>query len=74
MAYAIKDLADKLKERGLDLAEDAVKIIVDETALWADAEANKGEHGFVDVAVKALIPLAKPLLDEQVDKIDGKEG
>lgn len=74
MAYKLDGLVEKLKEKGLDLAEDAVKIIVDEVAVWADAEAMKGEHGFVDVAVKALIPLAKPLLDDQVDKIDSKEG
>lgn len=74
MAYKIKGLADKLKTKGLDLAEDAVKIILDTASEWALEEADKGEHGLVDTIVKVAIPQVSPVLKDQADKIDGVIG
>lgn len=74
MAYKLSGLVDKLKEKGLDLAEEALNIVLDTASDWALEEAEKGEHGLVDVVVKVSVPQVKPVLKSQVDKLDGKAG
>lgn len=74
MAYEIKTLAEDLKVVGLEMAEDTLLKALEVIANWANAEALKAEKGFVDVAVMALVPLAKPLIAQQIDKIDGTVG
>lgn len=74
MAYEIKTLADKLKTKGLDLAEEALNIVLDTATEWALEEAEKGEHGLVDVLVKVSVPQVAPFVKPQIDKLDGEVG
>jgi hypothetical protein len=74
MAYELKELAEKLKAQGLDLAEDALATIVKEAISWAKEEAQKGTSIVVDAIVLAASPVIEPLILKQVDKIDGKVG
>jgi hypothetical protein len=73
MGYDIKVLAEKLKAKGLDVAEEAVKILVEETLSWVQEEALKSENK-VDDIVAPVISAIKPWVLEQVDKIDKQVG
>lgn len=72
-AYDLKVLVVALKGRGLDLAEDAAKIIVEEVLNFVHESAIASENKFDDL-VSALIPMIKPHILSEVDKIDGKIG
>lgn len=73
MGYDIKALAEKLKAKGLDVAEEAAKIIAEETLNWVAEEAVKSENK-VDDIVAPIIVAVKPWVMQQVDKIDGQVG
>ena len=68
-----KNLVAKLKDQGLDLAEDAAELVVDATLDWLVEEALKSENKYDDLLI-AIVPVIKPLLKTYIDKIDGKEG
>ena len=68
-----KSLSELLKEKGLDVAEDAAKLVVEAVFEFAEEAVLKTENKYDDVLV-ALLPVAKPLVLELVDKIDGKVG
>lgn len=71
-AFDIKVLADKLKKRGLDIAEEALMIVIDESVDWAVESAAKSENAVVKVVAPILV-VAKPHLKEIADKIDGED-
>lgn len=73
MSYDIKKLAAKLKEKGLDVAEEGAKVTVESVLEWVKEEAIASENKIDDVVV-AIIPVIKPHIMEQIDKIDGQEG
>lgn len=73
MAYEVKALVAKLKAKGLDVAEEAAKVIVEETFAWVGEEAVKSENKIDDLLV-AIIPVIKPHVLSAVDKIDGEQG
>lgn len=72
-AYDVAVLLEKLKARGLDLAEEAGKIVVEEVTEWVVESAQISKTPFDDVAIVAM-PAIKKLALEQVDKIDGQIG
>lgn len=72
-AYELKYLGEKLKGRGLDLAEESLKIVVEELFDFLKESAELSATPLDNVAA-ALYPEAKALLLGMVDKIDGKEG
>lgn len=70
MAYDTKLLVEKLKAKGLDLAEDAAVIVVDEVFAWAAEEAVKSENKIDDI-IAGLLPMIKPvIISDVIDKID----
>lgn len=72
-AYDFKVLAERLKARGLDMAEEAAKIVVEETFAWVQDSAKISATPIDDMAV-TLLPHLEGFVLSQVDKIDGKEG
>lgn len=72
-AYDIKVLAAKLKARGLDVAEEAAKIMVEETCAWI-VESSVVSENKIDDVVALGIPQLKVLALGLADKIDGQEG
>lgn len=72
-AYDIKVLGEKLKARGLDLAEESVKILLQETSAWVVESAAISPNPIDNVAALVLPEVLKVVL-EQVDKIDGQVG
>jgi hypothetical protein len=71
-AYDLKVLTAKLKARGLDLAEEAAVIILEETTDWVTESAIISKTPFDDVAAVAMPALKKIALSE-IDKIDGED-
>lgn len=72
-AYDFKDLAEKLKAEGLDVAEDVAMKVVECAFAWLEESAKLSENTYDDLLM-AVLPLVKPEVMKAVDKIDGKEG
>lgn len=72
-AYDLKALAGKIKGRGLDVAEEGAKIIIEETFAWLEASAGMSSNPYDDMA-KVLYPLIKDKALGLADKIDGQVG
>lgn len=72
-AYDAKVLLEKLKEEGLEIAEDGAAALVTVLLDWVAAEAPKSKTPYDDMALVIIPPLKKFIL-EQIDKIDGEEG
>lgn len=71
-AYDLKILLDKLKGRGLDLAEDAAMIVIDEVSKWVVESAALSETPFDDV-LAVVMPTLKKEIEKIADGIDGKD-
>lgn len=72
-AYDVKSLVAKLQARGLDLAEEGAKIVLDEVLAWVAESADKSETPY-DNLIATIFPLLKDEVLKQIDKIDGEEG
>lgn len=72
-AYDVKALVEQLKGHGLDLAEDAAKIAVEELFIWIEKSAGLSENKYDDLLL-AILPLIKAEVLKQVDKIDQQQG
>jgi hypothetical protein len=70
MGYELKALGEKLKAKGLDVAEDALIDVINETFDWVEEQAKANGH----TVVQGLAPVVKPFLLDVADKVDGKEG
>lgn len=70
-AYDVKDLAAKLKGRGLDVAEEAAKVIIEETFGWVEESAKLSATPYDDMGL-IVLPKIKELALAAADKIDGK--
>lgn len=65
-------LVDKLKDNGLDVAEDAAVVVVNTVFDWAAEEAVKSENKYDDLLL-AVLPVVKSQVLGLVDKIDGED-
>ncbi len=72
-AYELGVLGDKLKEKGLDLGEDAVGHVYVSLKEWLAESAALSKNPFDDVVV-GLLPQIDAVVLPQIDKIDGKKG
>ena len=72
-AYDIKDLGEKLKAKGLDIAEDASVLVLESVIDWLQESAVKSENK-VDDIVAPLLGAIKPYILDQIDRIDGEKG
>lgn len=70
-AYQLADLVAKLKEHGLDIAEDGAKLVVGSVFDWVSESALVSENKVDDFAA-VILPAVKPFVFSQLDKIDGK--
>lgn len=73
MGYDVKKLVTKLKSKGLDVAEEGAKVAVESVLEWAQEEAIASPSK-VDDLLAVIIPVVKPHIMDQIDKIDGVEG
>lgn len=72
-AYELKALAERLKGRGLDLAEESVKILIEESFDWLGESAKLSATPYDDMAA-IVLPKLKELALSAADKIDGQVG
>lgn len=75
-AFDVKDLEDRLKGKGLVVVEDLAKVVVLEVLDWVkESAALEVANGKPLMAlIPAVIEGVKPVIMEQVDKIDGQVG
>lgn len=66
-------LLEKLKAEGLEVAEDAAKVVVEAVLEWAEDAVTKSENKYDDLLL-AVLPVVKAELLKLVDEIDGEEG
>ena len=72
-AYKLSVLVERLKSRGLDLTEELAAILVGETLDFVRDSAAASVNPYDDI-LKIIAPVAKKkLLEDVVDKIDGKD-
>lgn len=71
-AYDVKVLLEKLKARGLDIAEDMAMVAIEEIAAWVQESAVLSENKIDDVAALGMPQLVN-LVKQLADKIDGKD-
>lgn len=69
-AYELKGLTDKMKEKGLDVAEDAALAVFESVTEWLEESAAMSETKIDDLLMAAL-GMAKSYVKDQIDKIDG---
>jgi len=72
-AYKVKVLLERLKSKGLDLAEDAAMIFVDETMDFIVESAVASKTPYDDVLAVVVPTVKQKLKADVVDKIDGKD-
>ena len=71
-AYDLKELAKKLKAKGLDVGEEMVVVLVEETFDWAAESAVLSKNPYDDI-LAVVAPHLKTAALAQVDKIDGED-
>lgn len=72
-AYKLSALLEKLKGKGLDVAEDGAKVIAESVLEWVQESALASANKYDDLAV-VLVGALKDSIMKEIDKIDGKEG
>lgn len=72
-AYDLAGLVLKLKGRGLDLAEEGAKIVIEEMMGWLDESATLSATPYDDL-LKVIYPQVKAFALATADKIDGVTG
>lgn len=66
--FDTKVLAERLKAKGLGIAEDLVVVVEKETLAWIK-ESLKLTEGKLDDLLIPLIEVLEPMIDKQIDKI-----
>lgn len=72
-AYDFGELMGRLKDKGMDVAEDAAMLAVEEILVWLKDSAKASENVYDDILI-AVVPMFEAEIKKMVDKIDGKEG
>lgn len=73
-AFDLKDLRERLKSKGLEVAEDLAEVLVSETMDWASDSCAIHPNALVKGIGIPAVAILKPLALGAVDKIDGKVG
>lgn len=72
-AYDMSALVAKVKARGMDVAEDAAKGLVEDMFGWVEESVQLSATPYDDMAL-VILPKLKEFALSQADKIDGVEG
>jgi len=71
--YDVSELVNILKSKGLDIAEDAAKLVVESSLEWIKESAKLSATPYDDMAL-IVLPQVESFIKKAVDKIDGHEG
>ena len=72
-AYDVKALAEKLKARGLNVAEDVATEVLGAVFEFFEESAVLSENKYDDLLL-AILPMLKSEALKAIDKIDGEVG
>lgn len=72
-AYDLKELVKILKDKGVDVAEEAALQVYESVKAWIVESAQLSTNPYDDLMVPFVSTLDKAVLP-QIDKIDGKVG
>ena len=72
-AYDVKKLWQKLKDQGMDIAEDATGLVYKGVMDWVEESARESENPYDDLGIPFRKQVDQIVLP-QIDKIDGKVG
>lgn len=67
-------LKEFLKAKGLDLAEDTAKLVLEAIFDFAEQYVKHTENKTDDALFAGIVPLIRPMLLDKLDKIDKVEG
>jgi hypothetical protein len=70
-AYDVKDLVEKLKGHGLELAEESCKVLISTTLEWVEESAKISHTPYDDIAL-IVMPQLKKFIFDAVEKINPK--
>lgn len=71
VAFSLKDLKDRLAEKGLTMLEDDIKFVLEVINGWVEDSIKLTPSKTDDIALPFL-PFVKSLVESYVNKIDGK--
>ena len=71
-AFDVKALVAKLDAKGVPLAEEMAKVLVECVLEWTEESVMMTENKIDDVAV-AFFPMLKGMIQPALDQIDGKK-
>ena len=72
-AFDLNDLVVKLKANGLPVVEATAKVVVEQVLGWVQESVVLSPNKYDDFAL-AILPMVKPFVMAEIDKIDGKVG
>ncbi len=72
-AYDVSVLAAKLKAHGLDIAEEAVRDVVEDVFSWVEDSVKESTTPYDDILL-GILPVVKSEVLKRVDTIDGHVG
>lgn len=72
--FDFKNLEQRLKDKGLTAVEGLAEIASKEVMDWAAESCAIHENALVKTLGGAAVVTLRPLLAEQIDKIDGEPG
>lgn len=72
--FDMKDLEQRLKDKGLTAVEGLAEIVAGEVFGWAEESCAIHPNALVKAIGVPAVAMLKPLAMSAIDKIDGKEG
>lgn len=69
--YDLKDLAKRLRKRGVNVAEEAAEVLYEELKGWFKDSAALSANPIDDI-VATFLPQLDKIVEPQLDKIDGE--
>ncbi len=73
-AYDVKELAEKLKSKGLPVLEDTAEKVYEAVKEWVQESAVLSENKVDDVAAPLVFPILDKVIEPAIDSIDGVKG
>lgn len=73
-AFDLKDLEQRLKDKGLNAVEGLAEIVAGSVFDWAKESCQIHPNLLVKSIGSSAVDILRPLAMEQIDKIDGQPG
>jgi hypothetical protein len=71
--FDVKVLGERLQAKGLDVAEELLKVLAAEVLDWTAESCAVHSNAFVKFGAPAIVAV-KPIVMKELDKLDGEVG